>query len=679
MADSLGSPNLHRLLTPRQVAVFGGRHAAEVIRQCRRMGFEGDLWPVHPDHETIEGLRCYRRVEDLPAAPDASFLAVPREATVAVAAQLADRGAGGAVCYASGFAEAGGDGIGLQRALIAAAGPLALIGPNCYGVLNYLDGAALWPDQHGGRRVERGVAIVTQSGNIGLNVTMQRRCLPLAYLISVGNCAGSSLPQIVECLLDDPRVTAIGLHVEGLDDVAGFARVAVRARATGVPIVVLKSGSSELGARVGLSHTSSLAGPDELYDALFARYGVARVRDVAGFVETLKLLSVHGRLPGWSVASASCSGGEAALLADLAAPLGIALPALPASVASRLSDVLGGRVAVGNPLDYHTYIWGDLAAQTECFAALLSSGCDLHLLVLDLPREDRCARGEWHTTLDAWIAAHRRMPAPACVVSSLPEGLPEAVGERLLAEGIAPMQGLGDCLSAIRAAARAGRPSAFPAELAGPHRAGGGPVLDEWEGKQELARAGVAVPVGGIVGSADDAAALAASLGYPVVVKAVGAELTHKTEAGAVRLNLADADAVRAAVGAVRGLSSRFLVERMVTDAVAELIVGLRQDAQFGPVLTIGMGGVLVELLRDTATLLLPASQDEILAALRSLRGWPLLSSYRGRPPGDVTAVLSAVEAIAGLADRVLELDVNPLLVLPSGAVAVDALVRLVA
>ena len=230
-----GAAPLRRLLNPRQIAVVGGEEAAEVLRQCRLMGFAGPLWPVHPTRETMAGLPCFRSVADLPEPPDAAFVGVPRAASVEVVADLAGRGAGGAVCYASGFAEAGGEGVDWQRRLVEAAGGMALIGPNCYGVLNYLDGAALWPDSHGGQRVDRGVAIVTQSGNIGLNLTMQRRGLPVAYLVSGGNLAVTGMHEIVEALLDDPRVTAIGLHIEGLADVAAFARVAVTRPAAANP------------------------------------------------------------------------------------------------------------------------------------------------------------------------------------------------------------------------------------------------------------------------------------------------------------------------------------------------------------------------------------------------------------------------------------------------------------
>lgn len=691
MADPVpdATAALRRLFAPRHVAVFGGSAAAEVVRQCRSLGFAGKIWPVHPRHDAVEGLPCFHDVAALPEAPDASFIAVPREGTVDTVAQLAARGAGGVICYASGFAEVGGAGVALQRRLVAAAGSMPLIGPNCYGMLNYLDGVALWPDQHGGERVGRGVAIVSQSGNIALNLTMQRRNLPLAYMVTVGNKAGAGIEAIVDALLQDERVSAIGLHVEGLDDVAAFSRVALKALDMGVPLVALKAGSSALGASTTVSHTGSLAGPDVLYDALFRRLGVARVFDPAGLIETLKLLHVCGPLTGRRIVSASCSGGEASLVADLAQPRHLAMPALPAAARAALHAVLGDKVSLANPLDYHTYVWGDLAGQTACFSALLACDFDMHLLVLDFPRADRCVAGAWQTTVDAFIAAHAQRPVPCAVLASLPEGMPDGVARQLLERGIAPMQGVAECLDAIGHAAAIGGVRARRADilpLAGPHADKQGAarphrMLDEMASKQALAAFGLPIPRGELA-SAMDAGVVAAQLEFPLVVKAVSATLAHKTEAGAVRLNLKSAAQVVDAVAAMAHLSDRFLVEQMATDVVAEIIVGVTRDPQFGLALTLGAGGVWVELLQDAATVLLPATRADFERALESLRSWPLVCGYRGKPYGDVEALIDAVVAVAAYAQanaaQLCELDVNPLLVLPRGrgVVAVDAMIR---
>ena len=688
MSETYPEDALARLLSPRHIAVFGGHAAGEVIRQCRLLGYTGAIWPVHPTRREMEGLPCFPSVQALPEPPDAGFVAVPAEATVDVVRALARRGAAGAICYASGFAEIGAEGAMRQAELVQAAGAMALVGPNCYGLLNYLDGVALWPDQHGGQRVERGVVIVTQSGNIGLNLTMQRRALPLAGLITVGNQAGVGVEAIVTALLRDDRVTAIGLHIEGLGDVPAFSRAALRALQRGVPLVALKAGSSEQGARTAMSHTSSLAGADALYDALFDRCGVARVHDLSEMIETLKLLHVLGPLKGNAIASASCSGGEASLVADLAQRHGLHMPELPVSARRALEAVLGERVAVANPLDYHTYIWGDGSAQAACFTALMGSGMDLHLLVLDFPRADRCDGGSWQTTLDAFVQAQATTGAPAAVLGSLPEGLPDDVAQRLLAAGIVPLQGTSDGLKAIAAAARIGLarcgsspPTAVAARIALP--VGWRDVtLDEAASKAVLLRHGLPVPPGAVC-TAPDAAACANALGYPVVVKVVSAALAHKTEAGGVRLDLRSAEAVHAAVSSMAHLGDRFLVERMAQGVVAEVIVGLVRDPQFGLALTLGAGGVWVELIQDSRSLLLPTSREAVLRALQSLRIWPLLAGYRGQLPGDVPALVDAILAAAAFglahADRLLELDINPLVVLPQGqgVLAVDALMRM--
>ncbi|MCA1190723.1 acetate--CoA ligase family protein [Saccharopolyspora sp. 6V] len=679
-SDTTGR-GLHRLLAPRHVAVYGGAAAAAAIRQSRKIGFAGRITPVHPRRAEIDGIPCVRSTAELPEAPDAAFLAVPPAATVTTVRELAARGAGGVVCHASGFAEHDAAGAALQRSLVAAAGGMPLIGPNCLGVLNYLDGAALWPEEHGGHRVDRGVAVIAQSGTVGQNLTMQRRSLPLAQLVALGNGAVTAVAELIDAALDDPRITAIGLHLEGVDDVAGLSRAGLRALRRGVPIVVLKTGSSAAGARTTLSHTSSLAGSDELCDALFRRVGMARVRHVSTFVEALKFLHANGPLPGRRITSASASGGEAALLADLAERAGLELPEFPAAVQRRMRTLLGERVSVANPLDYHTYIWGDRDAQTACFTELFRAGVDCHLLLADFPRGDRCEEATWDIAVEAFGAAHATDPGPACVVSSLPEGLPEPVRDRLLATGIAPMQGTADCAAALAAAADIGAAQRNPDPPAPlepvPQLGGRDRLLDEPTGKRVLAARGVTVPDGRVV-SEPEAPAAAAELGFPVVVKAVSADLAHKSDAGGVRLGLTDREQVRAAVAAMSGLADRFLVERMVGGAVAELIVGVRRDPRFGPALTVGAGGVLVELVRDAVTLLLPVTRAEIRTALAELRIWPLLTGFRG-PAADVDAVVDAVAAIAEHAradPRLLELDVNPLLALPHGAVAVDVLVR---
>ena len=672
---------LRRLLSPETIAVIGGKEAERVVRQCELLGFKGEIWPVHPSRPDLHGRPCFRKLEDLPGVPDAAFIAIPREPTIEAVRILKDMGAGGAVCYASGFAEVG-DGGALQAKLVEAAGGMPVIGPNCYGFVNALDRLALWPDNHGLEPIGRGAAIITQSGNMGINFTMGRRGLPLGCLLSLGNQAAIGVTDCLEALLDDDRVKVIGLHIEGLDEVARFSRAALDARERGIPIVALKSGKSEKGAQATVSHTSTLSGADALYDALFERYGIARVHSVPAFLETLKLLSLFGPLPGNRVASLSCSGGEASLMADRAEGTGLVFPDLEPDHARRVRASLNEYVEITNPLDYHTFIWGDREATHDTFSAMLSGGFDLTMLVLDFPTNEGADWTDWNMTMEVFGEAAGAYDARAAVVATLPECLNEETAQQLMAWGVAPLIDIDDALAAIAAAAAIGRARTPSAPL---KPAGDPPrdvrTLNEHESKALLADAGVTIPEGRLV-TPQQAVEAAKEIGFPVVLKAVGAELAHKTEIGAVALSLTSETDVDQAAERLAEHASTLLVEQMV-DGVGELIVGIARDRQFGPHLVVGAGGVLVELINDAKVLMLPTTKAEVEAAIRGLKSAPLLGGFRGRPKGDIAAAVKAVLAVAEFAEahwnEIEELDINPLIVCPEGqgAVAADALIRL--
>lgn len=672
--------------------MIGGAAAAEVIRQCDLLGFDGDIWPVHPTHASIEGRTAFRTVMDLPAAPDAAFVAVNRHATVAAVADLAPLGAGGAVCYASGFREAN-DGGEIEGALLAAAGDMPIIGPNCYGLLNLLDRAALWPDQHGARPLvatERGVAIVTQSSNIAISLTMQQRSLPIAFMVTAGNQAQIGVSALADALLDDERVSALGLHVEAFDSVPGFESLAKKARERGVPVVVVKAGRSERGRAATLSHTASIAGSDAGAQAFLRRLGFARVHGIPEFLETLKLLHVHGPLGGTRIGVMCCSGGEAGVVADAIDESGLTLPSLAPDHADAVAATVHPLVAVDNPLDYHTFSWGDEAALTETFTAFAQGSFDIDAVVLDFPRGDRCLSDDWRVTQTAFNRAVEAAGVRGAVISTLPENLPEETAAEMIGSGIAPLAGVREALTAIECAAFVGAAWGLPEprRLVTGQTVTAEPVLlDEAAAKSRLSDAGGPIPDGRTVGNVEGAVAAAESLGGSVALKALG--ISHKTEHGAVRLDIRDPHEVRKAAEALLALardseaSARLLVERYEAGIVAELIVGISRDPTFGPMLTIGSGGILVELVADSVTLLLPVTRGEVRDALDALRCMPILEGYRGGPPADVDAAVDAILAIAQYgadnAERLEELDVNPLGIRPRGrgAVALDALIRI--
>ncbi len=675
--------DLSRLFRPRSVAVFGGAWAANVIGQLQRAGYAGEVWPVHPHRPQVGGVPAHRDVNGLPGSPDASFIAVNRAGAVDILAALAKANAGGAVCFASGFAEtaqeeqAGGE---LQEALLRAAGDMPFLGPNCYGFVNYLDGVPLWPDEHGGAQVERGVAVLAQSSNIAVNLSMQRRSLPIAYLATAGNQAQLSQAAIGLELLADERVTALGMHIEGFTDLEGWQALAARSRILKKPIVAIKAGRSELAQSLTRSHTASLAGSEAGAAALLVRLGIAQVQGLLQFVEALKFLHCAGPLPGRRLASLSCSGGEAALVADAAVGRRLEFPPLAPAQTETLRGVLGPRVHLANPLDYQTYIWGDAAAMSATFAAMLGGPCDLACLIFDPPRTDRCAAAAWRPAADAWIAAVRRTSGLGAVVATMPELMTEAYAAKFMDAGIAPLCGLDEALAAIAAAADiTDYWSSPPPEPLWPAQAAAGPIeqVGEGEAKRLLMAQGLAVPSSRLAANPEEAAAAAAAIGFPVVLKGLGH--AHKTERGAVRLGLATSAAVRAAAWAMDAPEG-WLVEAQVEDAVAELLLGVVADPAHGLVLTLGAGGLWTELLADAASLILPVRDVDVLNALRRLRIWPLLAGHRGRPAADVDALVQAAQALARCAaavDGLVELEVNPYLARPKGGMAVDALLRL--
>lgn len=666
-------PGLTRLFHPSTVAVFGGGPAAEAIVQCDKLGFAGEIWPVHPTRRELAGRLTVPSVTALPAAPDAAFVAVDRHRTIDVVRQLRDIGCGGAVCYASGFAEIGGQGAVLQDRLRAAAGAMPVLGPNCHGYVNALSGVALWPDIQGCRRVDRGVALVTQSGNLALNIAMGRRGLPLAQVITVGNQSGIRLEDCVAALARDPRITAIGLHVEQVTDPVAFGRAATLAWERGTPIVALLTGVSAIGAVLARTHTASFSGRAATYRSLCSRYHVTVVDTVPALVGTLAVLHAYGRLDGARVVSLSCSGGEAALVADRARDHGVLLPVLPGVVAGEIAIALDHRVAVTNPLDYHTYRWGDRTALERVFTAALRAPIDAGLLVVDFPTQDN-DDSAWWVAVDAMVAAHRATGRPVVVTSVLPENLPARVCDALADRGVPAIGDVDTALAALRSATRSpGRPT--PHVRVPAHTVGAVRRRESSLARAALISGGVGVPPGRFCAHGD-IEAVAAEVGYPVTLKATGFD--HRTEVGGVAIDLRGAPELCRAAGVMAAVSDRFLVERYVPGAVAELLVGVRREVSLGYSVTIGGGGTLVDLLDDVITLLAPIRDDEVTRALAGLRVGRVIAGHRSGRVGDVAAAVDAICRIVAVAmadPAIVELEINPLLVLEDGVRAVDVLV----
>ena len=678
--------NLSRLISPKSIAVVGNRGADFAIRESKKLGYNHKIWAIHPTLDFLEGIKCYRDIKDLPEVPDATFIAVNAESAIDIIADLKSIGGGGAVLYASGFGEVGEKGIKRNQRLLEAADGMPVIGPNCYGFINSLDRVALWPDVHGCEAVSSGVAIITQSGNIGLNITMQSIGLPIAYMFTLGNQTNTNIADIIHAMLDDNRVSAIGLHIEGISDIKSFEIAAQRAINKKIPIVAIKSGRTDASAKIALSHTSSMTGSDQLFSVFFERLGIARVNTVPEFLETLKLLSIIGVIDHNGVASMSCSGGEAGMMADLIDGLDINFPSLDDLHKDRVKLALNDFVEVDNPLDYHTFIWGDRKRTSECFKQMISGNFAATMLLLDWPRTQESEQKEWDLTLLALSDAISGTGEKAIVLASIADCMPKRIIKKCQKYGIAPMIGMDICLKALNHSYRIGlafenssmqsieilRSLSHPSKISN---------LTEFEGKKLLKKYDVPIPDGEIVTSTSEALMAAEKIHYPLTLKVSNADLAHKTELGAVLLDINDPIVLEKACQDLFKIGPSLLLEKMVQDSVTELIIGMANDPIFGKYIIIGSGGILVELFKDTIPLLFPVSREDVSLALSQLKVFPIIKGFRNNPEGDIEAIINCVMSVVKLINEndIIELDINPLLVLKrgSGVIAVDTLIKL--
>jgi len=682
----MSPPNLQRLLVPRTVALIGsGAWTDAVAAGAKTLGYPGEVWRVHPTRSSQPNARYFRSVDDLPAGPDSAFIAAPNHEVPAIAAALARRGAGGFVCFSSGFAEtATPTGEQLTRELEQCAGTLPFLGPNCYGMVNFFDRVALWPDQVVGESPARGVALISQSGTIALTLMFSDRSLPIGYLLTVGNQTRLAAEDLIDVLCDDPRVTAFGLYLEGIKDTTKFTRAVDKARARGKPIAVVKSGRTEAASRTARSHTGALSGSDAVFDAYCAQAGIARCETLSTLCETLKIFHNGGPLAGRRVVVMGASGGDMAMTADVSRHLDLEFPPFPPDTRERMNAIVGERVTVGNPFDMHTYLWFQHVALRQLFDEVFHSDVDAVGLTLDCPPAASADDSAYTAVIEQFAAASRDARPRAVFISSLPETTGRTVRQLCLQGGVVPLQGQREALEALHLAGAVGDAwrSSDPPVLSIPRPPRGTVVtIGEHAGKAALAAFGLQVPRSQAV-PCSQAGVAAAAIGFPVVIKASGAGLEHKTELGGVVLGVRTVEQAAAAGTQLATLSGEVLVEQMIDDGIAEILVGITVDEQFGQLLLIGSGGVQAEVWKDTVSLLPLWSRESVAVALRRLKMAALLDGHRGKPPGDVEALIDAILAIGRYAtanrDTLAELDVNPIIVRPrgAGAIAVDVLIR---
>jgi acyl-CoA synthetase (NDP forming) len=686
--------NLARLLRPKSVAVVGGRSSEPVLAMIRRSNFPGPVHMVNPTRSEIGGVKCVPTVNDLPSAPDATFLNVSRDVLPDVVSDLSTMDAGGGVAYAAGFKELGASGERYESALGGAVGNFALLGPNANGLINSLDGVALWPtESHEPRRLDKGIAIISQSGTIAYNYVNSQRSVHPGYIVCLGNQSFVDVADVMDAVLEDDRVGAIGLFLEGVPDVPAFAAAAERAARLRVPIVAMKAGRTDTGARMAQTHTGAMVTNDAFFGALFDRLGIHRAETLSALDETLKMVSVGGCRPGRRVASLTMCGAYRTIFADAADTAGLEMPRLDEAASASLRAQLPEFATVSNPLDYNAPYTGMDVLSLEngpalktCFETFLGVPHDISIMLENMDRQTSPEEIAASPTFQAWLAADSAAGRRKVIISGSPERFAAGYREAALEAGVVPLQGIEDGTAAIAASiAIADRWEEMGSEIVAlerlPELDEAGDLLDEVRSKAALAGFGLAVPPSRSC-SVADAPGTAAALGFPVVLKAVSSTVAHKAAVGGVALGLRDAASVEAAAlrisdgFAARGLPlDGLLLERMIEPIDAELIAGIVRDSGFGLALMLGAGGSRAEAIGDADLLLLPSGDGDLQRFCNHV------SDRLGLPEGCRPSLLGAVRAISAYAwdnrDRLVELDVNPLVVTGNDVIAVDAVIRL--
>lgn len=687
-------PDLDRFFRPQSVAVIGasdaeGRPRTGVTRQladwAERVGAR--LYPVHPSMPSVFGMPCCPSVADLPEQVDLAVVLVGDP--LPVVEELAEAKARFAVVFASGFAETGQAGAAAQRRLAAAVerSGMRLLGPN-----TNLNAFERFRDDLQGPAI----ALITQSGHQGRPVfALQELGIRLSHWAPTGNEADLETADFLSYFAERPEVGAIACYLEGLKDGRSFLLAADRAARRGVPVVAVKVGRTETGARTAASHTGKLTGADAVVDAALRQYGVIRVDGLDELQDTATLLARARPPRADGVVVYSISGGTGAHVADLATEAGLRLPVLSEARQAELHQWIPEYLSVANPVDNGGHPVGDQRGR-KIIDALLDDP-EVGVLICPItgpfpPLSDRLVRD--------LVDAAEQTDKLVCVVWGSPAGTEPAYREVLLGSArVATFRTVGNCLTAVRAylghhrfttgyrspfddAPRTPSPSYRKAQaLMRP-----GEQLSEHAAKQLLRAYGIRVPREQLVTSAAAAVRAAGPVGYPVVMKASGARIAHKTELGLVKIGLTSASQVRDAYRELTDIAryedvalDGVLVCQMVEQGV-EMVVGVTHDDLFGPTVTVGLGGLLVEVLRDTAVGVPPFGEERAREMLAGLRGRALLDGVRGRPPADLDALVEVVLRVQRMAlelgDQLAELDINPLMVLPQGqgAVALDAL-----
>jgi len=699
-----GRAELQRLIDPASVAIIGlsasegsfGTRTLMNMRQSENVR----LYGVNPKADTLHGVPCFASVGQIPERIDCAVIATPRERVEQLVEDCAAAGVGGCIIYASGYAETGREDRLQQQARLAAiarASGLRIVGPNCIGIINnFRHAGLLFLSTYETTPWRLGpIGLISQSGALGYTLAQAcERGGNFSHYFTAGNSCDVDVCDFMSYLAEDPACRVITCLVEGVKDGERLIEAGEKALAADKPVVIYKMATGNAAAQAAMSHTGTLAGANAAYDAVFRRTGMIAVDNLEQVYETASFLAKAGRPKAQGVAVMATSGGACVITADKAELHGVALPQPGPATQAVLDAAIPEFGSARNPCDVTAQVINDPDSFMRCTKAMLE---DPAYGALILPQ---VVSGELtinRVPVVAGLAEGAGKPICITWINEWLEGPGSALYEAN--PNTAVFRSTDRCFRALAAWQWRERIRQVPAPK--PRRTSGkpaaavaqrlldaaGPRLSETQAKAVLAAYGIPVARDVLVQDADAAVAAAAEIGYPVVIKLDSPDIAHKTEAGVVKLGLADEAAVRKAVAEITAAAERIVpapairgisVQPMISAGI-ELVIGARLDPQFGPLIVVGMGGVLVELMADTAVDLAPVDHDGALALLKSLKAWKLLTGYRGARGVDLDRVAAIVVAVSELATDLAasigEIDVNPVICSPDRITAVDALI----